>query len=454
MSVVGLPPAFIPPVVVLPAASAVVPAVAGAAATAAALPVLPLVGAVVVGAAVAGAAALTVSAVVNGQKWGYLNDRQGAEQPGNWQGPTDVLVVANSVVVGQGDGSGFLAPHVTNSQYWGGPHGSVLPPDNATVSTWYQYKPPAIGQGYGWTYWYSWEQNGTRRTSFVTAGYLGNPATDGRPQSQSPLMQVEWRKLGTSEPLPEAEPVYPSPAPNPQVLPAPLPEPQRLPAQPTPLPLVVPAVPNADPVAPPANPPGTPATTPATRPATQPKAPPVPGPLPVTTPKPNAQPTENGALTPQAPPPPVKTPVDAHIVNGQPIKSPGPQPTPVGIAQELGRVEKKLAQLLDPKWDAPGHPRDRLGWLRDNIGNIIDFFLSTNAGGEYRISSPCELDADGDRIERVVEYEGGLQSLGVINNKIDALAQLLQEHKELKQPICRQLPPVGQPVTVNFVQTD
>ena len=454
MAVVGLPPAFIPPVVVLPAASAVVPAVAGAAATAAALPVLPLVGAVVVGAAVAGAVALAVSAVVNGQKWGYLNDRQGAAQPGNWQGPVGQNVVANSVVVGQGDGSGYLQPVVSNPQYWSNPYGMVLPPDNASVSTWYQWVAPELGQGWGWSYRYSWEADGQQMSGYVTAGILGNPATDSRTFEQGPLMQVSWVRQGTPDPLPEAEPVYPQPAPNPQVVPEPLPEPQRLPAQPRPLPLVVPAVPNADPVAPPANPPGTPTTTPATRPATRPQAPPVPAPLPITTPKPATQPTENGALVPQAPPPPVKTPVDAHIVNGQPIKSPGPQPTPEGIAQELGRVEKKLAQLLDPKWDTPGQPRDRLGWLRDNIGNIVDALLSIPGGGEYRLSSPCELDESGNRIERVVEYDGNLQSLGVVSNKIDALAELLQVHKDLKQPICRQLPPVGQPVTVNFVQTD
>lgn len=92
--------------------------------------------------------------------------------------------------------------------------------------------------------------------------------------------------------------------------------------------------------------------------------------------------------------------------------------------------------------------------MHDNIGNIVDFFLSINGGGEYRISSPCELDENGERIERVVAYDGGLQSLSVISNKIDALAALLQEHKDLKQPICKQTPAVGQPVTVNFVQVD
>ena len=388
------------------------------------------------------------------QLWGYLNDRQGAEQPGNWQGPTDDNVLANSVVEGQGNGSGSLVPVVVDPTPWLDPAPYGMPPDNASVSTWYKWVEPQSGNPWGWQYWYSWSANGQVFTGYMQAGILGNPATDFRTYEQGPLMEVYWTRTGSSDRLPEAEPLYPSPAPNPQVVPEPLPEPQKLPTQPAPLPLTVPALPGADPVAPPANPPATPGTTPSSPPAVRPQAPPVPSPLPVEPPAPDARPTDNGALVPLAPPAPAQTPTDAHIVNGQPIRSPGPQPTPEGIAQELGRVEKKLAQLLDPKWDEPDKPRDRLGWLRDNIGNIVDALLSIPGSGEYRLSSPCELDGNGNRIERVVQYDGNLQSLGVVSNKIDALAELLQVHKDLKQPICRQLPPVGQPVTVNFVQTD
>ena len=174
----------------------------------------------------------------------------------------------------------------------------------------------------------------------------------------------------------------------------------------------------------------------------------------MTTPKPNAQPTENGALVPQAPPPPVGTPVDAHIVNGQPVKSPGPQPTPEGIAQELGRVEKKLAQMLSPKEKGAGDRLDLLDDKLDLLRLLWELITSVSAGGQYTLSSPCVLDENNDRIVQAVDYPGALNSFGVLSNKIDALAALLQTHKDLKQPICRQLPPVGQPVTVNFVQTD
>ena len=408
--------------------------------------------AVRVGAAIGSALAAAGAGLA--QLWGYLNDRQGAEQQGNWQGPTDQYVVANSVVVGQGDGSGYLQPVVANAENWSNPHGIVLPPDNATISTWYQWVAPAVGYSWGWTYRYSWTVDGQQVGGYVTAGILGNPAVDSRPFEQAPLMEVYWQRQGSPDPLPEAEPVYPSPAPSPRVEPEPLPEPKKLPAQPAPLPLVVPAVPGADPVAPPANPPATPGTTPASPPATRPQAPPVPTPLPVETPTPEAEPTENGALVPAPVPPPAVTPEDAHFVNGQPVRSPGPAPTPEGIAKEVGRIEEKLAMLLDPKKASGGLNLDRLGELTKLALDIVNILTGLTGAGAYTMSSPCEVDEAGQRIVTTVNYGAGLTTLGLLNNKVDALAALLQAHKDLKQPICRQLPPVGQPVTVNFVQTD
>jgi hypothetical protein len=80
------------------------------------------------------------------------------------------------------------------------------------------------------------------------------------------------------------------------------------------------------------------------------------------------------------------------------------------------------------------------------------FFLQQ--GGQYEISSPCELTEAGDRVPVVVPFSGALSSFGVLSNKMDAVAELLQAHKDLKQPICKQTPAIGEPVTVQFVQID
>jgi len=254
---------------------------------------------------------------------------------------------------------------------------------------------------------------------------------------------VAIRLNGVEQPLPtEGEPIdrkIPTPAPLPllPVTPSPAPAVPSPAPQPEPLPELEPVPTTPGPKAPPA-------TTPFVPQRTAPVA--IPG----------ATPTRDGKVLPQAPAAVPTTSPDAHypVPGAPPVTGNGPRPTPEGIAEELGRLEQKLARLSNPATDEEGQGEDRLKLLRDNIGNILDFFLSMTSGGGYSISSPCETDENGDPVEHVVEYGGALQSLGVISNKIDALAALLQVHKNLKQPNCTPPKPVGQPVTVNFVQID
>lgn len=236
-------------------------------------------------------------------------------------------------------------------------------------------------------------------------------------------------------PLPvTAPPLVPQPSPKPQPLPEPLPEVQ--------------------PVAPPAPVPVVPAAPPATQP---------PSPAPQLVPRRTfpipfreTQPTQDGSLVPQAPAPAAVTPPDAHypVPGAPPVTGNGPRPTPEGIAQELGRLEQKVARLSNPQTDATGDASDRIGLALKLLGDLIEFFYSINAGGGYALSSPCEVDEAGNRIPVQVNYAGAPTALGVISNKLDAVAALLQVHKDLKQPICRQTPAVGETVTVQFVQVD
>lgn len=235
------------------------------------------------------------------------------------------------------------------------------------------------------------------------------------------------------EPQPAPNPFQPLPSVVPDVRPLPEADPEQQPGRAVP-PVVVPTLPRA---------PVFPAVVPDRD--VVPVAPNSPQPLPALTPE--------GKPATQTPIP--ITPPGAHVVgDGKPVVSTGPAPTMDGIAQEVGRIEEKVARLLDPNRAPVGSPLNLLELIRDNVFNIVDFFTSITAGGAYDISSPCELDENGERIVRSVEYPGALQSLGLISNKIDAVAALLQQHKDLKQPICKQTPAVGENVTVNFVQVD
>jgi hypothetical protein len=146
------------------------------------------------------------------------------------------------------------------------------------------------------------------------------------------------------------------------------------------------------------------------------------------------------------------TPTDSHVINGTEVPANGPAPTLTGIAQELGRLERKSAQLLDPGRAPTGPNLDRLGQLGDGLGSLLEALFFLTQGGEYGLSSPCELNEAGERVPVVVPFSGALNSFGVLSNKIDALAELLQASKDLKQPICKQTPAIGEPVTVNFEQ--
>jgi hypothetical protein len=234
-------------------------------------------------------------------------------------------------------------------------------------------------------------------------------------------------------------------------------EPAAVPDAPAPLPLPLPA----------------PSTVPQVEPEVQPAVAPVAPdtgsiPLPqvvrttttVSAPQqlPGAVTTQNGAL-PSATPSPVPTTDPGSIIpwpGAAPIPGNGPAPAPTleGIAQEVGRIERKIEMMMSPS--APGNLVDKLGDLADLIGPIVGAILAAGSGTVYTLDSPCEVDeATGEKLPPVeVEAPGGLTQFGAVLNRIDALAQLIQVHKNLRQPNCKPFQPKGEFVTVNFEQID
>ena len=278
---------------------------------------------------------------------------------------------------------------------------------------------PAGSGGDGWT-------------SFEFDGWTVEPLDPAAPNLQDAASLAPWD--GTIE-VPDREQM---PAVVPQIAPTIVPI-APSPVRPSPLPEVEP---NLVPTTP----------GPTAPPATAPQVPRRTVPLPL----PGATPTKDGVIVPQAPAPVAVTPPDAHfpVPGAPPVTGNGPRPTPEGIAQELGRLEQKLARLSDPGPAGNGDGTDRLGLIFQILSTLVEFLTAIQSGGGYGLSSPCELDENGERIVTTVEYPGAPTTLGVVLNKLDALAALLQVHKDLKQPICKQTPAVGQPVTVNFVQVD
>jgi hypothetical protein len=237
----------------------------------------------------------------------------------------------------------------------------------------------------------------------------------------------------------------PVPTPEPETAPS-ISPPPRIPTPLVPEPVQPEQPPDADPSVVPITP------GPTAPPAVQPRLPQ--RTLPPRIPGANA--TRDGVIVPQAPAPIAVTPSDAHfpIPGGAPVLGNGPQPKPEAIAQELGRIEQKLNILSNPNTDGMGDGSDRMALITNILGRLLEFMTSITAGGGYSLSSPCDVDEAGNPVVSVVEYGGATDALGVLSNKIDALAGVMQIHKNLKQPICKQTPAVGENVTVNFVQVD
>jgi hypothetical protein len=71
--------------------------------------------------------------------------------------------------------------------------------------------------------------------------------------------------------------------------------------------------------------------------------------------------------------------------------------------------------------------------------------------GVYTLEPVCDFDSQGLPMPaREASWQGGIGEVAELGAKVDALAELLQHHKELRQPICSKLPRRIDPVTVAF----
>ena len=224
---------------------------------------------------------------------------------------------------------------------------------------------------------------------------------------------------------PDREVAPPSPAPQP------LRQPQRLPDQ---NPLISPVTPQ-------------PATTPTTTPA-----PFVPVVVPQVTPIRRTKTNPDGSRETAVLPGAITTPVGNEKIGPVTVTTNAPQATLAGIAGEVGRIEQKLAKMIRPPAD--GDLTDRLGLLMSLLKALYEEFLTGTDEGKYLLSSPCLRDGNGDRIVFEIPISETSNRFDAILERLDSLADLIQTHKDLPQPLCRGSQPTGQPVTVNFTQIE
>lgn len=244
--------------------------------------------------------------------------------------------------------------------------------------------------------------------------------------------------------------------------------------QPGPIPIVPAAVPQS-----PLSPAATGAGAPSLTPAGVPDASPVPVPAPVpgglpagqpsTPPVPATAPRVTRTVTrstpgslaqgvtatgpvqqPVTPIVPV-TPVTAVIIGGQTIGGPAlaPPANLEGMAQELGRLERKAEMTLDRLG-----PLANLPDVIDALADLVDLIDRLDPGGSYSIRPACGTDANGDPLPVIeVPIAPGLGLAHAVTARLDAIAELIDHHKQLRQPVCKGKP-TGQPVTVTALEVE
>lgn len=258
--------------------------------------------------------------------------------------------------------------------------------------------------------------------------------------------QIDWAGPG-AVPIPSSDASIPLP-PDYKPSPAPEPEPITKPLPLTPRPAVpAPAQqpePERSPVPVQPGPARPPVTVPAP-PSTAPKAPPVPARVIVVRP--------DGNLPAPAKDPVAVTHPDAHypIPGGGPIVGNGPQAKPEEIAKELGRLEQKLNGILNPTPDTP------IEW-RDLLQQVLEAIMNLKDGTTYTITEKCP-PCDGSQYDPPTvkaEAPGALNAFGVITNRLDAIAKLLDGQLGLKQQVCPPCKPQlsGEWVSVHFVSDE
>jgi len=160
-----------------------------------------------------------------------------------------------------------------------------------------------------------------------------------------------------------------------------------------------------------------------------------------------------GKPVPKPLPPVQITPGDAHypVPGGGPITGGGAAPNLQSIAQEVGRIENKLNKLLSPQPDTP------VEWL-DQIAQLISWLQSRTAEKTYKLTEQCRPN-DPEYKPRTFEVTapGADSGIGVLSNRIDALAALLNAQLGLEQQVCReqgQQAFVGRNISIQFRSTE
>ena len=147
--------------------------------------------------------------------------------------------------------------------------------------------------------------------------------------------------------------------------------------------------------------------------------------------------TPAGQTLPAPAPAPATTPTDLRRYGSQVITSVGVRPDLASIAEEVGRLERKMGIMLEGADRTPDWFDSLLGPLLNELKNqILDALVVDVPAITYGFESPCDKDAEGDPLVHQAEIEADDYQPAIVA-RLDAIAEAMGVLKGWKQPTCR-----------------
>ena len=151
--------------------------------------------------------------------------------------------------------------------------------------------------------------------------------------------------------------------------------------------------------------------------------------------------TNTGLIPDLSPTPITTTPQDARQYGTETVTSGSPRIDIQAVAEELGRVERKLGIMLQGAGATPAW----LGGLTNQlisalVDALVDALIVDVPGTSYEFTAPCDKDAEGNPVEWTAEIAAADYQPAIVA-RLDAIADALGVLKGWKQPNCRTSPP-------------
>ena len=151
--------------------------------------------------------------------------------------------------------------------------------------------------------------------------------------------------------------------------------------------------------------------------------------------------TGAGTLVAPAALPVPQTATDLRRYGSQVITAIGVRPDLASIAEEVGRMERKMGIMLEGADQTPDWFEPLLGPLLNQLKEkILDALVVDVPSTTYKFSAPCDYDANGNRLvlnKRIAaaDFEPAIVA------RLDAIADAIKVLKWWKSPTCRVNPP-------------